>query len=262
MGKAYFTPELFSFLKQIKRNNRRPWFLKNRERYEEVARQPGLRFVVDFGFRLKEISPWIVVDSKPHHGSLQRIYRDVRFSPDKRPYKTWLGMTFPHASRTDEVRAVGYYLHLEAEGSFLYGGTWQPDRRSLAKIRDAIAWQPEEWKKAKRTLTLEGRPAHARAARLSGNSSDDRRPQVGRFRNQCGIFSAAGVRARLPARRNRRREEIGAAASVSGAGTRAAVLDQSLVIGRRLSEAALGRRLSETSRFERSMRQVRPPGSY
>ena len=156
MGKAYFTPELFSFLQADQRNNRRPWFLKNRERYEEVARQPGLRFVVDFGFRLKEISPWIVVDSKPHHGSLQRIYRDVRFSPDKRPYKTWLGMTFPHASRTDEVRAVGYYLHLEAEGSFLYGGTWQPDRRSLAKIRDAIAWQPEEWKKAKRTLTLEG----------------------------------------------------------------------------------------------------------
>src|SRR6266581_9480548 len=96
MGKAYFSPELFSFLQQIKRNNRRPWFLKNRERYEGVARQPGMRFVVDFGFRLKGISPWIVVDPKPQHGSLQRIYRDVRFSPDKRPYKTWVGMTFPH----------------------------------------------------------------------------------------------------------------------------------------------------------------------
>jgi uncharacterized protein (TIGR02453 family) len=156
MGKAYFTPEIFSFLKQIKRNNRRPWFLKNRERYEEVAHRPGLRFVVDFGFRLKEISPWILVDSKPHHGSLQRIYRDVRFSPDKRPYKTWVGMTFPHASRTEEVRAAGYYMHLGPEGTFLYGGTWQPDRRSLAKIRDAIAWKPEEWKKAKRGLTLEG----------------------------------------------------------------------------------------------------------
>jgi uncharacterized protein (TIGR02453 family) len=156
MAKTYFSPELFLFLKQIKRNNRRPWFLKNRERYEEVARQPGLRFVVDFGFRLKEISPWIVVDPKPQHGSLQRIYRDVRFSPDKRPYKTWLGMTFPHAGRTEEVRAVGYYLQLEDGESCLYGGTWQPDRRSLAKIRDAIAWKPDEWKKAKRGLNLEG----------------------------------------------------------------------------------------------------------
>jgi len=156
MAKAYFSAELVRFLQQIKRNNRRPWFLKNRERYEEVVLQPGLRFVVDFGFRVKQISPWIVVNNKPHGGSLQRIYRDIRFSPDKRPYKTWVGMTFPHASRTEEVRAVGYYLHLEPDGSALYGGTWRPDRRSLAKIRDAIAWKADEWKKAKRGLTLEG----------------------------------------------------------------------------------------------------------
>jgi uncharacterized protein (TIGR02453 family) len=156
MGKAYFGPELVQFLKQVKRNNRRTWFLKNRERYEEVVRQPGLRFVLDFGLRMKAVSPWIVVDPKPHRGSLQRIYRDIRFSADKTPYKTWVGMTFPHASRSEEVRAVGYYLHLDPEGSALYGGTWQPDRRSLAKIRDAIAWKPEEWKKAKRGLTLEG----------------------------------------------------------------------------------------------------------
>jgi len=156
MAKAYFSPELVRFLQQIKRNNRRPWFLKNRERYEEVVLQPGLRFVVDFGFRVKQISPWIVVNNKPHGGSLQRIYRDIRFSPDKRPYKSWVGMTFPHASRTEEVRAVGYYLHLEPDGSALYGGTWRPDRRSLAKIRDAIAWKADEWKKAKRGLTLEG----------------------------------------------------------------------------------------------------------
>jgi len=156
MAKAYFSPELVLFLQQIKRNNRRPWFLKNRERYDEVVHQPGLRFVLDFGLRLKQISPWIVVSHKPHGGSLQRIYRDVRFSPDKRPYKTWIGMTFPHASRTDEVRAVGYYLHLEPSGSALYGGTWRPDRRSLAKIRDAIAWKSDEWKKAKRGLILEG----------------------------------------------------------------------------------------------------------
>ena len=156
MGKAYFGPEFLQFLRQIKRNNRRPWFLKNRQRYEEAVRQPGLRFVVDFSFRMKEISPWIVADPKPNGGSLQRIYRDVRFSADKSPYKTSVGMVFPHVSRTEEVRAVGYFLHLEPKASALYGGTWRPDRRSLAKIRDAIAWKAEEWKKAKRGLTLEG----------------------------------------------------------------------------------------------------------
>ena len=156
MGKAYFGPEFLQFLRQIKRNNRRSWFLKNREHYEEVVRKPGLRFVVDFGFRMKQISPWIVVDPKPNGGSLQRIYRDVRFSQDKRPYKISVGMVFPHASRTEEVRAVGYFLHLEPNASALYGGTWRPDRRSLAKIRDAIAWKADEWKKAKRGLRFEG----------------------------------------------------------------------------------------------------------
>ena len=156
MGKAYFTAELFQFFRQIKRNNRRAWFLKNRERYEEVVRQPCLRLVVDFGFRLKEISPWIVVDSKSHGGSLQRIYRDIRFSADKSPYKTWVGMTFPHAAATEEVHGAGYYLHLSPDGSFLAGGAWRPDRRSLARVRDAIAWKADEWRKAKRRLQLEG----------------------------------------------------------------------------------------------------------
>jgi uncharacterized protein (TIGR02453 family) len=156
MGKAYFGPELVQFLKQIKRNNRRPWFLKNRQRYEDVVRQPSLRFITDFGFRLKEISPWMVADAKPNGGSLMRIYRDIRFSPDKSPYKTWVGMNFPHAGATDEVHGAGYYLHLDVGGSFLAAGAWHPDRRSLAKIRDAIAWKADEWKKAKRGLTLGG----------------------------------------------------------------------------------------------------------
>jgi uncharacterized protein (TIGR02453 family) len=156
MGKAYFGPELVQFLKQIKRNNRRPWFLKNRERYEDVVRQPSLRFITDFGFRLKEISPWMVADAKPNGGSLMRIYRDIRFSPDKSPYKTWVGMNFPHAGATDEVHGAGYYLHLDVGGSFLAAGAWHPDRRSLAKIRDAIAWKADEWKKAKRGLALGG----------------------------------------------------------------------------------------------------------
>jgi len=156
MGKAYFGPELVQFLKQIKRNNRRPWFLKNRERYEDAVRQPSLRFITDFGFRLKAISPWMVADAKPNGGSLMRIYRDIRFSPDKSPYKTWVGMNFPHAGATDEVHGAGYYLHLDFGGSFLAAGAWHPDRRSLAKIRDAIAWKADEWKKAKRGLALGG----------------------------------------------------------------------------------------------------------
>jgi len=156
MGKAYFTPELFQFLKQIKRNNRREWFLKHREHYEGAVRQPCLRLITDLGFRLRDVSPWIVADAKPNGGSLMRIYRDIRFSPDKSPYKSHVGINFPHAGATDEIHGAGYYLHLDPGATFLAAGAWRPDRRSLAKIRDAIAWKPSEWKKAKRGLQLGG----------------------------------------------------------------------------------------------------------
>ena len=156
MGKSYFTPDLFQFLKQIKRNNRREWFLKNKDRYEEKVRQPCLRLILDMGFRLKTISPWIIADAKPNGGSLLRIYRDIRFSPDKTPYKTHVGMNFPHGGSTEEIHGPGYYLHFDPGASFLAAGAWRPDRRSLAKIRDSISWKADEWKKAKRGLELEG----------------------------------------------------------------------------------------------------------
>jgi uncharacterized protein (TIGR02453 family) len=156
MGKAYFNPPLFVFLEQLRRNNRRPWFLKHKQEFEELARQPSLRFITDLRLRLREISPWLVADPKPNGGSLFRIYRDVRFSNDKSPYKTHIGMNFWHASASETVHGPGLYLHLEPSGCFVAGGVWHPDPRSLARIRDAIFSQPEEWKKAKRGLELGG----------------------------------------------------------------------------------------------------------
>jgi uncharacterized protein (TIGR02453 family) len=156
MAQAYFSPRLFQFLEQLRRNNRRAWFLKHKPEFEEFARQPGLRFISDLQLRLREISTWLVADPKPTGGSLFRIYRDVRFSKDKSPYKTHVGMNFWHASANEAVHGAGLYLHLEPKGSFLAGGIWQPDPRSLARIRDAIAWHPEEWRAAKRGLKLGG----------------------------------------------------------------------------------------------------------
>jgi len=156
MGKAYFSPPLFVFLEQLRRNNRRPWFLKHKQEFEDLARQPSLRFITDLRLRLREISPWLVADPKPNGGSLFRVYRDVRFSEDKSPYKTHIGMNFWHASASETVHGPGLYLHLEPAGCFVAGGVWHPDPRSLARIRDAIYSQPEKWKKAKRGLELGG----------------------------------------------------------------------------------------------------------
>ena len=156
MAKAYFTPEVFRFLVQLKRNNKREWFLKNKARYEEVVRQPCLRFITDLQFRMREISPWIKVDPKPNGGSMMRIYRDIRFSPNKSPYKTNLGMHFSHAGSKEGIHGAGFYLHIAPGECFLAGGSWHPDPRSLARIRDAIAWKSGEWKKATRKLELGG----------------------------------------------------------------------------------------------------------
>jgi uncharacterized protein (TIGR02453 family) len=156
MGQPYFSPRLFQVLEQLRRNNRRPWFLKHKPEFEEIVRQPSLRFITDLQLRLREVSPWLVANPKPVGGSLFRIYRDVRFSKDKSPYKTHIGMHFQHASSSETVHAPGLYLHLEPKGCFLAGGVWQPDPRSLARIRDAIAWKPDQWRSAKRGLALGG----------------------------------------------------------------------------------------------------------
>jgi len=156
MSKSYFAPELFTFLEHLRRNNRRPWFQKHRDEYEEFARQPSLRFITDLSLRIREISPWLVADPKPVGGSLFRIYRDIRFSKDKRPYKWHVGMNFWHAAANETVHDPGLYLHLDPEESFIAGGVWHPDPRSLARMRDAIAINFEGWKKAKRGLELGG----------------------------------------------------------------------------------------------------------
>ena len=156
MGKAYFSPDVFVFLRALKRNNRRDWFLKNKERYEETVRRPCLHFITDLRLRMREISPWLLADPKPNGGSLFRIYRDVRFSSDKSPYKTHVGMNFRHAGSKETAHGAGFYLHFEPGQCFLAGGCWQPEPRTLARIRDAVAWQSDAWKAATRKLNLGG----------------------------------------------------------------------------------------------------------
>jgi len=155
MAASYFTPELFSFLKQLKRNNRRNWFLKNKDRYEEIARQPALRFISDLRFQLRSVSPWLVADPAPHRGSLFRIYRDTRFSSDKRPFKTHVGIHFSHEKGRD-AHAPVFYLHLEPDNCFAAAGVWHPDAASLRKIRAAVVANPAEWKAIRKKIELDG----------------------------------------------------------------------------------------------------------
>ncbi len=147
---AYFTPDLFRFLSRLKRNNKRDWFLKHQEEFDISVRQPALRFITDFAAPLYEISPYLVADPRPSRGSLFRIYRDVRFSHDKKPYKTNLAMRFSH--RGKDVHSPGFYLHLEPGGCFAASGLWRPEPPTLLKVRNAIVARPKDWRPVRKLL--------------------------------------------------------------------------------------------------------------
>ncbi len=152
---AFFTPEIFVFLKQLKRNNDREWFAKNKDRFQECAVEPALAFIDAFAPYLHEMSPHFLADARPTRGSLFRIYRDTRFSHDKKPFKTHIGIRFSH-SKGKDAHAPVFYLHLEPGGCFVAAGIWHPDNRALTQIRTAIVNQPEAWKRVRGKLSLEG----------------------------------------------------------------------------------------------------------
>jgi len=144
---SYFGPDLLRFLKELKLHNDRDWFLANQRRYENDVRAPFLRLIADLAPGLKKISPNFIADPSPNRGSLMRIYRDIRFSKDKSPYKTYAAAHFWHA-KGKAGAAPAYYLHLEPGNSVIGGGIWQPEPKALKKIRDKIAGDPKRWGRA------------------------------------------------------------------------------------------------------------------
>ncbi|MCP3982183.1 MAG: DUF2461 domain-containing protein [bacterium] len=160
---THFTPALFRFLRQLKRNNSREWFAKNKPRYLEDVRDPMLQFIADFGPLLRKIGPRYVADPRPQGGSMFRVHRDTRFSRDKSPYKTMAAAQFRHSAGKD-VHAPGFYLHLGADQVFAGAGIWHPDGSSLGKIRDALVENPARWKR------VVGARAFASRFRLDGDS--------------------------------------------------------------------------------------------
>ena len=147
MSKSIFGPQLFRYLGELRANNSREWFEANRDRYERDLLEPALEFIEAFAPHLRKISPHFMASTRRSGGSLFRIHRDVRFSKDKSPYKTHLGIQFRHSEAKD-VHAPGFYLHIEPRESFVGVGIWHPDSTTLIKIRDAIVDEPTAWKRA------------------------------------------------------------------------------------------------------------------
>ena len=126
--------ELFDFLRELKSNNNREWFKDNKKRYDKL-----------FAWLVKEIEEVIerIATFDPEIAGLDaksciyRIYRDIRFSHDKTPYKTFIG-TYMTGIGDRTSPYAGYYIHLEPDGSFLSGGAWNPPPPLLKRLRKDI----------------------------------------------------------------------------------------------------------------------------
>ena len=139
-----FTEQLIDFLVELSSHNDREWFNAHRDQYESVLREPALDYIRQISGPLADISPHMRASDRKQGGSLMRIHRDVRFSRDKSPYKTNVGIQFRHESGKD-VHAPGYYLHIAVDDCFIGVGSYMPDRDALAAYRRAIDEHPRDW---------------------------------------------------------------------------------------------------------------------
>lgn len=158
-----FTRKTLGFLRDLRKNNERSWFADHRSDYEKYVREPALEFIDQMGPHLARISACFRAIAKKTGGSLMRIHRDTRFSKDKTPYKTNIGIQFRHELGKD-VHAPGFYVHIEPGGCFLGLGIWHPDSSTLKQVRHYICEEPQSWKKS----ALQG--SFARHFELAGDS--------------------------------------------------------------------------------------------
>ena len=158
-----FTPDLFQFLRDLARHNARDWFQANKGRYEASVLGPSVRFVDEVGPQLARLSRHVVADARPFGGSVSRIYRDTRFSKDKSPYRTNVGIHFSHEdAEKSEAHLPGFYLHLAPGESMVASGVWHPDPAGLKRIRDSIVADPPGWRRVLRTSPPSGGESYVR----------------------------------------------------------------------------------------------------
>ncbi|MCI4330810.1 MAG: DUF2461 domain-containing protein [Thermoplasmata archaeon] len=153
VAKSGFSSEFFRFLRELAKNNDRGWFNANKSRYLEQVQAPSLAFVRSVGPKLGKVSRHLLADPRPVGGSIMRIYRDTRFSKDKSPYRTSVGIHFMHeATREGAEHLPGFFLHLAPSESWVYAGMWQPEKAMLDQIRHSIVDRTPEWRKVRASV--------------------------------------------------------------------------------------------------------------
>ncbi|MBL8130855.1 MAG: DUF2461 domain-containing protein [Anaerolineae bacterium] len=121
------------FLRDLNRNNDREWFKANKKRYD-AARAAHEIFIAEVLARFDEVED---VGPLTPPETLYRIHRDIRFSPDKTPYKPWMGALIGPQGR--KTLGSAYYIQIQPGGSMIAGGLYMPSSEALQAIRESIA---------------------------------------------------------------------------------------------------------------------------
>lgn len=146
-----FSPVALKFLRDLAKNNKREWFVPRKSLYEAELLEPLQALVADVDAALRKAKIPIAADPTR---STFRIYRDIRFSSDKRPYKTNLGAYLPSNGSRDEPG--GLYIHIQPKQSFLAVAFYELDKPVLQRWRNAMAEDPKRFQSMLRKLERNG----------------------------------------------------------------------------------------------------------
>lgn len=131
-----FPQQCIRFWRELPKNNSKQWFEENRVIYEESVQTPARHFVTGMGARLSEIAPAVTADPRVNK-SLFKIHRDVRFSQDKSPFKTHMGIWMWEGNRK-RMECSGFYFHLEPPELMIAVGIYMFPKPHLAEFRKSV----------------------------------------------------------------------------------------------------------------------------
>ncbi len=140
MPAPHFSPAAIRFLKQLKKNNDREWFNARKATYEQELQAPWLEVIEAINHAFADFAPSYV---KPPKKAAMRIYRDIRFSPDKRPYKTNVAAWWS-TTTVERTSGGGFYTHVSSEEVVVAAGVYQPMPPQLLAIRRYLQQHHEE----------------------------------------------------------------------------------------------------------------------
>jgi uncharacterized protein (TIGR02453 family) len=139
----YFRPEALTFLRNLGRHNDREWFQPRKAQFEAELKEPMLAVIRKVTDAMTDFAPAFV---RPAEKSIFRIYRDTRFSNDKRPYKTHVAAWWSHQG-LEKTSGAGYYFHVSAKEMIVAAGAYMPEKDQLAQIRHWLLDHHEEFRK-------------------------------------------------------------------------------------------------------------------